>query len=178
MQEVEDIKVAKFPSSRSSGCSGIPCRSFARVRQDLVEVVLVDLGHGRLNKFVREVRTRKGNLPVMIGGQGEVWYYQERRSSPVTVVDSATSVLRSLVARESKRGWGWTRRAGASYRCGARRNGQKINEIEGGSNGVVFRRDFVPEVEDDCADRWGPIVSVRENRRGYRFGIGLSGPWD
>jgi hypothetical protein len=139
-------------------------------------VVLIDLGHGRSNKFVREVHTRKGNLPVIIGGQGEVWSYQERRSSPVTVVDSATSILRNLVARESKRGWGWTRRAGASYRCGAGRNRQTINEIEGGSNGVVSRRDFRPEVEDDRADRWGPIVSVRENQRGYRFGIGLSGP--
>jgi hypothetical protein len=42
---------------------------------------------------------------------------------------------------------------------------------------VVSRRDFRPEVDDDRADRWGPVVSVRENRRGYRFGIGLSGPW-
>jgi hypothetical protein len=176
IQEVEDVKVVKFPSSRSSGCSGIPRRSFARVRQDLVEVGLIDLCHGRSNKFVREVRTRKGNLPVMIGGQGEVWSYQERRSSPVIVAESTTSVLLSLVARESKRGWGWTRRAGASYRHGTGRNGQTINEIEGGSNGVVSRRDFRPEVEDDRADRWGPIVSVRENRRGYRFGIGLSGP--
>jgi hypothetical protein len=41
---------------------------------------------------------------------------------------------------------------------------------------VVSRRDFCPEVEDDRADRWGAVVSVRENRRGYRFGIGLSGP--
>jgi hypothetical protein len=56
MQEVEDVKVAKFPSSRSSGCSGIPRRSCARVRQDLVEVVLVDLGRGRSSELVREVR--------------------------------------------------------------------------------------------------------------------------
>jgi hypothetical protein len=48
---------------------------------------------------------------------------------------------------------------------------QGIIGIEGGSNGVVSRRDFCPEVEDDYTDGWGPIVSVRENRRGYRFGI-------
>jgi hypothetical protein len=115
MQEVEEIKVAKFLSSRCSGCPGIPCRSFARVRQNLVEVVLVDLGHGRSSELVREVRIEEGNFPVQKGEEGEVWSYRERRSSSVTVADSATSVLRSLVAR----GWGWMRRAGASYRRGA-----------------------------------------------------------
>jgi hypothetical protein len=96
--------MAKSSSSRCSGCPRIPRRSCARVRQDLVEVVLVDLGHGRSSELIREVRTCKGNLPVMKGGQGEVWSYQERRSSLVTVADSVTSVLRSLVARESKKG--------------------------------------------------------------------------
>jgi hypothetical protein len=119
MQEVEEIKVAKFLSSRCSGCPGIPCRSFARVRQDLVEVVLVDLGHRRSSELVREVRIEEGNFPLQKGEEGEVWSYRERRSSPVTVADSTTSVLRSLVARKSKRGWGWTRRAGAYFRDGA-----------------------------------------------------------
>jgi hypothetical protein len=98
MQEVEDVKVAKFPSSRSSGCSGIPRRSCALVRQDLVEVVLVDLGRGRSSGHVREVCTCKGNLPVRIGGQGEVWSYQARRSPPVTVAGSARNFC-SLAAR-------------------------------------------------------------------------------
>jgi hypothetical protein len=98
MQEVEDVKVAKFLSSRSSGCSGIPRRSCALVRQDLVEVVLVDLGRGISSEHVNEVRTHKGNLPVMIGGQGEVWSYQARRSPPVTVAGSAGNFC-SLAAR-------------------------------------------------------------------------------
>jgi hypothetical protein len=65
------------------------------------------------------VRIEEGNFPVQKGEEGEVWSYREHRSSLVTVADSAISVLRSLVARKSKRGWGWTRRAGASYRRGA-----------------------------------------------------------
>jgi hypothetical protein len=118
MQEVEEIKVAKFPSSRCYGCPGIPRQSFAQVWQDLVEVVLVNLGHGRSSELVREVRIEEGNFLVQKGEEGEVWSYRERRSSPVTMADSATSVQRSLVARKSERGWGWMRRAGASYRHG------------------------------------------------------------
>jgi hypothetical protein len=126
MQEVEEVKVAKFPSLRCYGCPVIPRRSFARVRQDLVKVVFIVLGHGRASELVKEVRTCKGKLPVKKGGQRKVWSYQERRSSPVIVADSATFVLRSLVARESERWWGWTRRAGASYRRGVDRNGQAL----------------------------------------------------
>jgi hypothetical protein len=65
-------------------------------------VVLVDLGRGRSSELVREVRTRKGNLPVMIGGQGEVWSYQVRRSPPVTVADSARKFC-CLAARFEER---------------------------------------------------------------------------
>jgi hypothetical protein len=119
MQDVKEIKVAKFPSLRCSGCPGIPCWSFAQVRQDLVEVVLIDLGHRRSSELVREVRIEEGNFPVQKGEEGEVWSYRERRSSPLTVADSATFILRSLVARKSERGWGWTRRAGAYFRHGA-----------------------------------------------------------
>jgi hypothetical protein len=128
MQEVEEIEVAKFLSSRCSGCPGIPRQSFARVRQDLVEVVLVDLGHGRSSELVREVRIEEGNFPAQKGEEGEVWSYRERRSSPVTVADSATSVLRSLVARKSESGRGWMRRAAASYRRGAGTKRAGINQ--------------------------------------------------
>jgi hypothetical protein len=67
-------------------------------------VVLVDLGRGRSSELVREVRTRKGDLPVMIGGQGEVWSYQARRSSPVTVADSARKFCSLAAQFEERKG--------------------------------------------------------------------------
>jgi hypothetical protein len=128
MQEVKDVKVAKFPSSRSSGCSRILCRSCALVRQDLVEVVLIDLGRGRSSEHVREVRNRKGNLPVMIGGQVEVWSYQARWSPMVTVADSTRNFC-SLAARFEERR---ERRTWGTYRHGL--DGQLVHEITAGSN--------------------------------------------
>jgi hypothetical protein len=60
--------------------------------------MIFHLGRGRSSEHVREVRTRKGNLPVMIGGQGEVWSYQACRSPPMTVAGSARNFC-SLAAR-------------------------------------------------------------------------------
>jgi hypothetical protein len=124
-QEVKASPVARFAWSRWSDGVAMAHRSFVRRTVRSVEVVFVNLGHGRSSKLVREVRKEEGDLPVQKGEKWEASSHREHRSLPTAVAERRALVQAAWwqipkwkVGEVGRRGRGFYRRGLGSKQKG------------------------------------------------------------